>query len=83
MLGFVAAHGLVAAGSGFALGVGLAYLLADAFGFEGIGIATSPVIDPVVIIRAAGLGAIILVAATTVAAMASLRMRPAQALRDE
>jgi hypothetical protein len=41
------------------------------------------VLDLGVIVRAAGLGALILVAATVVSGLATLRMRPVQSLRSE
>jgi len=83
VFGFLGFHGLFAAGTGLGLGIALAVVLGGAFRFEGLGFASRPVMDLEVMIRAAALGAVILVGATLASGFATLRMRPVQSLRNE
>ncbi|HLA67655.1 MAG TPA: ABC transporter permease [Acidimicrobiia bacterium] len=83
VVGFLAGHGAFATVTGLGLGTLLAWALVPVFSFQGLGFATRPVLDPIVIIRAAALGAGILVAATSMSGVATLRRNPASALHDE
>jgi len=83
VLGFLLGHGGFATVTGLGLGVLMAWALIPVFSFSGLGFATRPVLDPLVIIRAAALGAGILLLATTLSGMATLRREPAHALHDE
>jgi len=83
VLGFLGLHGTAVTLAGLLLGIGFATALSEAFRFEGLGFATRPVLDLGVIVRATGLAAVILVGATVVSGLATLRMRPVQSLRHE
>lgn len=83
VFGYLGAHGIAATTSGLVLGIGLAAALSGLFSFDSLGFATRPVMDLGVIIRAAALGAVILVGATLVSGLAALRMKPVQSLRNE
>jgi putative ABC transport system permease protein len=83
VFGFLGLHGTAATATGLLSGIGLATALSETFRFQGLGFASRPVLDLGVIVRAAGLGALILVAATVVSGLATLRMRPVQSLRSE
>jgi len=83
VFGFLAGHGAVATTAGLGLGILLAWILVPVFSFTGLGLATRPVLDPVVIIRAAALGAGIFAVATVVSGIATLQREPARALHDE
>ncbi len=83
VMGFLAAHGALATLVGLGAGIVLAFALVPLFSFSGLGFATRPVLDPLVIIRAAALGFLILLAATGLSGIATLRREPAQALHDE
>jgi putative ABC transport system permease protein len=81
--GFLVGHGLMATLGGLVLGWAIAWLLVPVFSFKGLVFSTRPVLDPIVIIRAAALGAGILVVAAVLSGAATLRREPALALHDE
>ena len=83
VLGCLAGHGAVATSAGLGFGVLLAWILLPVFSFTGLGFATRPVLDPVVIIRAAALGVGIFTVATAISGFATLHREPAGALHDE
>jgi putative ABC transport system permease protein len=83
VVGFLTAHGAFATLAGFALGAVFAWILVPVVSFRGLVFSTKPVLDPVVMIRAATLGVAILAVATVLSGIATLRRKPAYALHDE